>query len=115
MSKQIKSATLSDAKFINQLIPQIKGVHVGGGIHVTIPDDWETKISNGEEVPGCSYAKIESDGSLSIDDLIHDKLSDSSKFSAGDKLKAAALVSKESDVEVKVFASIEGEQAVKGK
>ena len=113
--KEIKSASLDMVVIANSIIPPVKGVHVGGGIHVTIPDDWETRINNGEEVPGCSYAKIESDGSLSIDDLIHDKLSDSSKFSAGDKLKAAALVSKESDVEVKVFASIEGEQAVKGK
>lgn len=74
MMRQIKSATKADVDLLNQIEPPTRGVHAGGGIHVDIPADWAARIANGEEVPGCTYAKLQSDGSLLIDDLVQVEL-----------------------------------------
>ena len=70
MTKQITTSSAADAAICNILEPPTKGVHAGGGIHIVIPADWQTRIANAQDVPGCTYVRIESDGSAYIDDNI---------------------------------------------
>lgn len=71
MIKQVSSAAQADADVCNALSPPTKGCHAGSGIHVVIPADWQARIAAGQEVPGCSYAHIESDGSLFVDSVVN--------------------------------------------
>lgn len=74
MTTRIASATPADAALCNQLEPPARGVNVGGGIHVVIPDDWQARIAAGQDVPGCSYARIDADGSLVVSDVVQAQL-----------------------------------------
>ena len=37
---------------------------------MVIPPDWQTRIANGQDVPGCTYARIEADGTLTVSDTV---------------------------------------------
>jgi hypothetical protein len=74
MNKLIQAATRTDVALLNTIEPPQKGEHVGGGVHVVIPDDWADRIASGEDVPGCTYAKLEADGSLLVDDRVQVEL-----------------------------------------
>ncbi|MEI9950796.1 MAG: hypothetical protein WDO74_17905 [Pseudomonadota bacterium] len=87
MTKLIKSATRADVDLLNAIEPPVKGVHVGGGIHVEIPDDWAERIANGEDVPGCSYAELQDDGSLLVSETVQAEL-----MKPGKEALAARLV-----------------------
>ena len=66
--KVISNATIADAQACNVLVPPMRGAQAGGGIHIPIPDDWQARILAGQEVPGCTYAHLEIDGTLSVSD-----------------------------------------------
>ncbi len=87
MNKQLKAATKADVDLLNTIEPPIRGVHVGGGIHVVIPADWAERIAAGEDVPGCTYAKVQADGSLLVDELVQAEL-----LKPGKEAVAARLV-----------------------
>lgn len=70
MIKIIASATATDASICNVLEPPAKGCQSGRGTQIDIPPDWQDRIASGKDVPGCTYARLESDGSLSVDDRI---------------------------------------------
>jgi len=74
MIKLLQAATRADVDLLNQIEPPFRGLHVGGGIHVEIPDDWAERIANGEDVPGCTYARIRDDGSLLVDEVVQAEL-----------------------------------------
>jgi len=72
--KRIKAASKADVDLVNSIAPPVRGAHAGSGIHVDIPADWAARIASGEDVPGCTYAKPQADGSLLIDDLVQAEL-----------------------------------------
>lgn len=74
MTAIISAATPADVSVCNTLDPPIKGVNVGDGIHVVIPDNWADLIAQGVDVPGCTYAAIQGDGSLVVSDLVQAEL-----------------------------------------
>ena len=82
-TRQLKSATRADAALLNELEPPIRGVHVGGGLHVEIPEDWAERIAAGEDVPGCTYARIQADGSLLVSDSVQAELAKQGKDETG--------------------------------
>lgn len=65
--KSIPMATSSDVQACNLLVPPVSGCHAGGGLHIVIPSDFAAQIIAGNDVPGCTYAKLEADGSLNVD------------------------------------------------
>ena len=46
--KRLPSATRDEVALCNRLIPPNAGVHVGAGVHVVIPEDWQARIARGE-------------------------------------------------------------------
>jgi len=68
--KTISGATQADADLCNVLDPPSKGCHAGGGIHVTIPPDWQARIAAGQDVPGCSYYRVAENGTIAIADQV---------------------------------------------
>jgi len=111
--KTINSATKSDIDLINQLIPPTKGVNAGDGLHILIHENWNELIASGIEVPGCTYAKIDSDGSMAVDSVIEQKLMDTSKLNAGDKVKVNSLSARVAD-KVETAVKLESIQDKKG-
>lgn len=65
-TKQIEIAAQADADVCNALDPPKIGAQAGGGIHVAISPDFAARIALGQEVPGCTYSHVESDGSLYV-------------------------------------------------
>jgi hypothetical protein len=60
MSKLIASGAVQlDADVCNNIDPPVAGCHAGGGIHVTIPGDWQARILAGQQVPGCTYYTLQ--------------------------------------------------------
>ena len=110
--KIINSATKSDIDLINQLIPPTKGVNAGDGLHILIPENWNELIASGIEVPGCTYAKIDSDGSMAVDSVIEQKLNDSQKLNPDQKQKAIDLNAR---ITTKVDIPIEMADKIKSK
>ena len=51
----LSGATQADADLCNIVDPPTIGVHAGGGVHVAIPGDWQTRIAAAQQVPGCTY------------------------------------------------------------
>ena len=94
MEKIIQSAASDDVNICNQLEPPTKGVNSGNGIHVTIPSDWLSRITAGEKVAGCTYASIESNGSLIVSDVVQQKISVKAETKNLDQQKVDALVQK---------------------
>lgn len=68
--KLIAGAVQADADICNLLTvdPPKNGMHVGAGIHVVIPPDWQTRCVAGQKVVGCTYAQVESDGTMYVTD-----------------------------------------------
>ena len=64
--KLIIGAIQADADICNMLTVDapVSGVHVGPGLHVAIPVDWQTRCVNGQAVPGCNYHAPLSDGTM---------------------------------------------------
>lgn len=97
MTKSVTSAVQGDADVCNALSPPTKGCHAGSGIHIVIPSDWQARIAAGQEVPGCSYAHLEPDGSLFVDANVNAKIAvpaNINALSAPLQAEAAALQAK---------------------
>ena len=69
------SLTSADCAELNKAIAPQRGVPLGGGVHVTIPDDWLDRIMRGEKVPGCRYFEPSPDGVVIIADEVEPVLS----------------------------------------
>lgn len=65
--KNIPMATSSDVQVCNLLVSPVSGCHAGGGLHIVIPSDFAAQVIAGNDVPGCTYVKLEADGSLNVD------------------------------------------------
>ena len=97
MTKKVSSAVQGDADVCNALSPPTQGCHAGAGIHVVIPADWQARIAAGQDVPGCSYAHLEPDGSLFVDATVNAKIAVPANVSALSptlQTEAAALQTK---------------------
>jgi len=73
-AKIVAVATPADVTVCNTLQPPVAGCNAGGGIHIQIPSDWATRIAQGIDVQGCTYARLESDGSLLVTDVVQTAL-----------------------------------------
>lgn len=69
-TKLVTSAVQTDADICNSLDPPVAGVHVGDGIHVSIPGDFAAQIAAGKSVEGCTYAKLEPNATLYVTDTV---------------------------------------------
>jgi len=104
--KEISAATAKDAALCNTLDPPLAGCHAGPGIHVVIPPDFAARILAGQDVPGCTYARlapvldvngVQVDTKLRVTDAVQTKLaipSEISKLTAQQQTDAAALQTK---------------------
>lgn len=72
--KQIVLATQAEADLCNALAPPAKGCNAGGGVHIVIPPDWQALIAAGQDVPGCTYHRLDADGSLVVSDQAQARL-----------------------------------------
>ena len=58
-SKSISSgAVQADADLCNAVDLPTLGCHAGGGLHVNIPGDWQTRIAAAQAVPGVTYYSV---------------------------------------------------------
>jgi len=73
-TKLVAIALQLDADVCNALEPPRAGCHAGAGMHVVIPLDFAARIALGQEIPGCSYARLEVDGSLYVSDTAQAQL-----------------------------------------
>jgi hypothetical protein len=74
MTKVIASAVLADASVCNALQPPTRGASAGGGVHIVIPANFAALIAAGQDVPGCTYARVEADGTLVVSDQVQAQL-----------------------------------------
>jgi hypothetical protein len=74
MTKVVSSATQTDANVCNALVPPTRGADAGGGIHIVIPANFAALIAQGVDVPGCTYARVEADGTLVVSDQVQAQL-----------------------------------------
>lgn len=75
--KIVAAATANDVGVCRALDPPTAGTNVGGNPHVVIPADFATQIASGKDIPGCTYAKIEVDGTLYVTATVQAKIVDS--------------------------------------
>lgn len=85
--------TLAEANVLHDIIAPSRGVQVGGGVHVEIPDDWEARVRAGERVPGCTYY---APGSVDLADA-EQAIIAASTDPRLDDIKAAVLAAPEID------------------
>lgn len=69
-TKNVAGAIQADANVCNALELPVKGVHAGGGLHLVIPPDFTTRITLGQDVPGCTYSRVEVDATMFVDDRV---------------------------------------------
>lgn len=74
MTRLVANANPLDASICNAFDPPVAGCPSGGGIQITIPPDFAARIAAGQDVPGCSYAHVEPDGSLVVSSVVQAKL-----------------------------------------
>jgi hypothetical protein len=73
--KLIQSGAVQlDADVCNTVIPPVNGCHAGLGAHVDIPGDWQAQILSGQQVPGCSYYRVQGGMALLVDDFLDGQL-----------------------------------------
>lgn len=106
MTKVIASATQADANLCNALDPPTPGCNAGGGVHIQIPPDFAARIAAGQDVPGCTYARLEPQVDdtgkpigtvLAVSDAVQAKAVDANetkKLTAQQQADAAALAAK---------------------
>lgn len=108
MPKQISGAQASEAVVCNQLDPPVAGVNVGKGLHVIIPVDFVARILSGEKIAGCTYASVESDGTMVVDDVVLTRINDSQATSGLNQTAVSSLKAKISLGIVIASLAIEG-------
>lgn len=93
--KSIANASITDAAICNLLDPPGAGCDAGAGLHVIIPANFVALIAAGQDVPGCSYSRVDADGSLVVSDAVQAKLATPSqvaRLSAAQQAQAATLI-----------------------
>ncbi len=76
-AKVVLLALQADVNVCNALLPPVKGCNAGGGTHIVIPSDFAARIAGAQNVPGCSYASLEFDGSLYCDIVLQSRINTS--------------------------------------
>lgn len=66
----IANAIQADADTCNAVEAPTAGTPTGGGIHVDIPVDWQTQVSAGNHVAGCTYSHVRLDNYLAVSEHI---------------------------------------------
>lgn len=128
--KLIVNATQADADLCNALEPPSSGCNAGGGVHIVIPPDFAARIAAGQDVPGCTYARLEPQvddtgkvvgTALAVSDIVQAKAVDANvtkKLTAQQQADAAALATKLAAVPVDPGAAAitaDTQVSVKGK
>lgn len=62
--KIVANCSQNDCVICNTFELPTSGCAAGAGVHITIPADFATRIASGQDVPGCTYSRLEPDGSL---------------------------------------------------
>lgn len=62
----ISGAVTADAQIANTIEPPTAGVHVGGGTHVVIPQDWMTQSMVGFPPAGCTAAQLNANNTMRV-------------------------------------------------
>ena len=101
-TKLVPVATSKDVAVCLALDPPTAGTPVGGGIHVVIPPDFAARIALGQQVPGCTYAQLQPDGSLYVTDVVQTKIVDSN---ATKNLPAADVTALQTELATAVTVS----------
>lgn len=103
MSKLVASGVVqADADLCNAIEPPARGCSAGGGAQVAIPGDWQSRITLGQDVPGCTYYKPIG-GSMCVSDLACARLATPAivnALTAPQQAQAAALNIKLSTAQV---------------
>jgi hypothetical protein len=60
----------------------VAGVHIGPGIHITIPADWQSRCIAGEVIPGCNSHKIDVSATAVISIIVSDKANANARIPA---------------------------------
>lgn len=68
-TKIIASAVAADVTVALALDPPVRGCSAGPGLHVAIPTDWFVRCNAGEQIAGCNYSHLETDGALYVSDV----------------------------------------------
>lgn len=93
MSDITITVTPSELVIVNALGAS-QGVHVGGGVHAPIPNDWLNKVNAGQDVPGCTYFSLGSSGSLVVTSDVQAKLQNASLTQNLDQASVISLQAK---------------------
>ncbi len=64
--KKVAAPVQADCDVLNLLVAPSRGCDAGSGLHIVIPADWQTRILAGQQVPGCTYHAIDTDGTLTV-------------------------------------------------
>lgn len=62
----LSGAVQADADVCNAYDPPKAGAQGTRGLQIVIPGDFATRIASAQDVPGCTYARIDSDGTLDV-------------------------------------------------
>lgn len=68
-------ANQTDIDICNAVQVPTPGCSGGAGRHIVIPGDFLARIAIGQNVPGCTYSKLEEDGSLFVNDRVQLQIS----------------------------------------
>jgi len=95
--KRISGANTTDVDIANAVQLPSHGCDAGGGLHIVIPDDWQERIAAGQHVPGCTYSRLEADGSMEVSDFVQRQIAIPAvvqSLTPAQQLEAPAFVSK---------------------
>lgn len=96
-TKQVSTAIQVDADVCNAVDPPKAGSPAGAGVHIVIPGNFASLIAQGQEVPGCTYAHLEPDGSLYVSSTVQTQLAIPAVINAlpaAQQIEAPLLVTK---------------------
>jgi hypothetical protein len=105
--KQVATPVQADCDVLNVLSAPTKGCDAGGGLHIVIPADWQTRILAGQQVPGCTYHKLDPDGTLTVSSLAQTNIANPvlvNAMSLPQQTAAATLLTKLSTATVETGA-----------
>lgn len=103
--KIISGAVADDAKIANTVEPPSKGINIGAGPHVVIPEDWFAQSTIGNPPPGCTSAQIYRDGTMLVTDRVQTQLAvPSVRTAASDLVGAVALTAFDAKVAAATIA-----------
>jgi hypothetical protein len=105
---RIVTITQEEQEVSNLLDPPHVGTNRGGGVHVTIPPDWQARIAAGEHVPGVHYYRRDAEtGEIDAPDRLRAALDDAQARARVPARLTAALTTLDTKVRTAVVTATE--------